>query len=98
MKDIKDLRLTEKEKQYLTKLQKNTKIIYVNYVTVGLSLCAAAVGLFMGVKLKEEKGFLMLIIFGGLGVVLLMATWIYQKHSRIIAKLKQYIEDHTECS
>jgi hypothetical protein len=98
MRNIKDLSLTEKEKQYLIKLEKSgNKMVYGNYIVAALSLCAAIVGLVIGLKWKEEEGFLMLILFGSLGYVLFMSTWGYQKHSRIIVKLKQYIEEHAEC-
>ena len=54
MEQTNGLRLTDKEKQYLTKLYKYLKSVYINYISVGILLCTAFGGLVVGIKFKTE--------------------------------------------
>ena len=81
--------LTESEKKYLIKFERNVKRIYLNYLTVGIYLCVAIVGLVMGIKLGRKEGFIISIISGGLAVILFLNSRKYQKLHKIISKLRQ---------
>ncbi len=86
------LNLSEKEEKYLLKFEKYIRRIYINYISVGLLLCTAIVGLIVGITTLDRKGgFLMAIIFGGMSVNVFLLSRSYQKLYTIINKMKQYI-------
>jgi predicted membrane channel-forming protein YqfA (hemolysin III family) len=89
MKEINDLEITEKEKKYLIRFEKSVKKIYLHYLSVGVLLCLAIVGVVMGIKFEREEGFLMLIIFGGLAIILFLNAQKIQKLYKIIKKIQK---------
>jgi len=88
-----DLKLTEAERKFLTRFQKSVERSYINYISVGLLLCTAIVGLVIGIVRKEEGGFLMSIIFAGIGFILFIVTRKYQRIYQIISKLRADINE-----
>lgn len=93
MKESNDLKLTENEKRYLIKFEKSMQRIYLNYLTVGINLTVAIVGLVMGIIFGKKEGFLISIIFGGLAVILFLISRKYQKLYNIISKMKKSINE-----
>ena len=85
------MNLTEDEQRYLLKFEKSVEKIYWNYISVGLSLCVAMVGLIIAIAQKRNEGFLIAIISCGIGFNLFLLSRTYQKLYTIIRKLKQYI-------
>jgi hypothetical protein len=81
--------LTETEKKYLLKFEKNIKKIYFNYISIGLFFCTAIFGLMISIKYHIKDGLLIAIIFGGLGINLYVISRFNLKLYRIIQKLKQ---------
>ncbi len=87
------MNLSEEEKKFLLRFEKNVKRIYITYISVGFSLCTAIVGLIVGIILDRKGGFLGAIIFSGIGVNMFLLSRVYQKLYTIINKMKQYIEE-----
>ena len=95
MKESDDLKLTENEKKYLIKFGKSMQRIYMNYITIGILFGLAIFGLVIGIRLKRQEGFLMSIIFTGLGVTLLVVSRKYQKLHNIISKMEKSINERS---
>lgn len=87
------LNLSEKEEKYLLKFEKYIRRIYINYISVGLLLCTAIVGLIAGITLDREGGFLIAIISIGMSVNVFLLSRTYQKLYTIMNKMKQYITE-----
>ena len=85
------LNLSEKEEKYLLKFEKYIGRIYINYISVGLSLCTAIFGLIVGIVLDREGGFLIAIISIGISTNIFLLSRVYQKLYTIMNKMKQYI-------
>ena len=90
------MNLTEDEQKYLLKFEKSVEKIYWNYISLGLLLCVAMVGLIIAIVKKRNEGFLIAIISGGIGLNLFLLSRSYQKLYAIIKKMKQYISELTE--
>ena len=88
-----ELNLTEAEEKFLLGFEKYIKNIYVNYISIGISLCGALVGFIVGIKFDKEEGFFWTIFFGGICIILFLLSHIYKKLYTIIAKMKQYIKE-----
>ena len=87
------LNLSEKEEKYLLKFEKYVGRLYINYISVGLSLGTAMVGLIVGFIFDRKGGFLMAIIFSGIGINIFLLSRSYKKLYTIIYKMKQHIEE-----
>jgi len=87
------LNLSKAEKRFLSKFHRNVERIYINHISVGLSLCVAAVGLVLAIMLGRNEGFLVAIIFGGIGTNMLLLSRSHQKLHSIITKMKRHIEE-----
>jgi hypothetical protein len=85
--------LSEKEKKFLIRFEKNVERIYMGYISVGLSLCVAIVGLIIGLKLGRKEGFLIAIISIGISTNIFLLSRTYQKLYAIMNKMKQYIAE-----
>ena len=86
------LSLSEAEKKFLFRFKKYIDKIYINYISVGLSLCVALVGLIVGIELDSKAGFLIAIIFSAIGVNFFLLSRSYQKLYAIISKMERYIK------
>jgi hypothetical protein len=86
--------LSEKEKKFLIRFEKNVERIYITYISVGLSLAVVIVGLIIGITTLDHKGgFLMAIIFSGISINMFLLSRSYQKLYTIIKKMKQHITE-----
>lgn len=85
------LNLSQAEKKFLSRFNKNVEKIYITYTAMGFSFCCAAVGLILSLLTKKNDGYMMAIIFCGLGINLFLLSRSYQKLFQIIDKMTQYI-------
>lgn len=88
MEKINKLELSEKEKKYLIRVEKNVNNIYIHYFLIITLLCFALVGVIIGIKLKKEEGFFMCILFGYMALILFLNIRKTKKLFKIINKLK----------
>ncbi len=88
------LNLSEKEKKFLLRFEKNVERIYIAYISIGLSLAVVIVGLIIGITTLDRKGgFLMALISCGIAINIFLLSRVYQKLYTIINKMKQYITE-----
>lgn len=85
--------LTQDEKDFLSKFEKKAGRIYFGYITAGLSLLLATIGLILGLKTDRQEGFLIAIIFSGLSINLYAVFRSYQRLYQIITKMSEYINE-----
>lgn len=90
------LNLSDREKKFLLKFEKDVENMFIRYFMGGLFLCLAIVGLIMFFIYKNKDGFLMAIFFGGYGSAFLLLSRVYKKLYTIINKMKQYIKELEE--
>lgn len=82
------VKLSEKEKKFLSRMEKWNENSSFNYVAIGMAFCLAILGLVIGFMTESKDGFLMAIYFGTLGIFAFITFRVYQKFIRIIKKLK----------
>ncbi len=90
------MNLSEKEKKFILKFEKDVGRIFLKYIVVGLFLSLAITGLVIGLKFRAKDGFLIAIFFGTIGTIIFVVSRVYQKLYTIINKMKQYIEELEE--
>lgn len=82
------IKLSEKERRFLSRMEKWDKNASFNYIALGMLFCLATFGLIIGIMTNSKDGFLMAIYFGTLSIFGLITFRVYQKFIRIIKKLK----------
>ena len=87
------MNLSEKELKFLLRFEKYVKRIYINYFCGGLSTGIALGGLAIGIKYGTKDAFLMAIFFGGIGSIIFIQSWVYQRLFRIIVKMKNEVTE-----
>ena len=87
------LNLSDKEKKFLLRFEKDVENIFIRYLVAGLFLCIAFVGLIFFIKYKNQDGFFIAIIFGGLGCAVFLVSRVYKQLYTIINKMKQHITE-----
>ncbi len=87
------MNLSDKEKKFLLRFEKDVENMFIRYFVGGLFLCLAIIGLIMFITSKNKDGFLMAIFFGAFGSAFLLVSRVYKKLYTIIKKMKQYIEE-----
>lgn len=85
--------LSKAEKKFLSRFHRNVERIYLNHISVGLSICVAIVGLVLAMLLGRNEGFLIAIIFGGIGTNMFLLSRSYRRFHSIITKMKRHIEE-----
>jgi len=89
MEQINELQLSEKEKNYLIRMEKSVNKIYIHYLLIIMLLCFALVGVIIGIKLKKEEGFFMCILFGYMALMLFLNIQKTKKVLQIIKKIQR---------
>ncbi len=87
------MKLTENEKKFLSKFEKNIEKTYIYFTIIALSSCAAIIHLIIGIVLERREALLGTIIFSGIAINIFFLSRSYRKLYRIISKMKQYIND-----
>ena len=80
--------LTEKEKNFITKLYKNHEISHYTYIVTGFLGCISILGFILGITFHSKDGFLMAIYFGTISIMVMLKIKSDSKIVKILKKLK----------
>ena len=83
--------LNEKDQKYLLGFKKTIKTIYINYIMAVIFIIASLVCITIEIKYKTERHYDTAILFGSIGIFLLIVSRAYQRLNRIIMKFEDTI-------
>jgi len=83
--------LSAREQKTLPRLKRTVDRIYMNYISVGLSVAGMIVGLAMALKSGGNDGYVIALVFAGVAVNILFISRFYQRLVDIITKMTEYI-------
>lgn len=82
------MHLNESDQKYLLRFKRNVKTIYINYIVAIIFIIVAIIKLIIGIKFNIERYFYLAIMFGSIGIFMLIVSRVYQRLNRIILNLE----------